>query len=71
MQIGAPLPLLSPESLASGRVVSRDGWARIDAAERARGLEQGRPRVKIANRNEMIQIARGAAGGVNQPAANK
>jgi ferredoxin/flavodoxin---NADP+ reductase len=38
-------------------VVDWAGWCRIDAAERARGAEQGRDRVKIADRAELLRIA--------------
>ena len=38
-------------------VVDRKGWLAIDGAERARGRETGRPRVKITDIGEMLEIA--------------
>ncbi|HUF01538.1 MAG TPA: FAD-dependent oxidoreductase [Gaiellaceae bacterium] len=35
------------------------GWETIDAAERARGEEQGRPRVKLCSWDELLATARG------------
>ncbi len=40
-------------------VVSYAGWGAIDAAERARGEPQGRPRVKLATWDELLAAARG------------
>lgn len=40
-------------------VVSYEGWERIDAVERARGEEQGRPRVKLCTWDELLAAARG------------
>jgi ferredoxin--NADP+ reductase len=34
-----------------------EGWAAIDAHERARGDEQGRPRVKLATWDELLATA--------------
>jgi ferredoxin--NADP+ reductase len=42
-------------------VVDWAGWCRIDAAERARGAAQGRARVKIADRAELLRIATAAS----------
>ena len=39
-------------------VVDREGWLAIDAEERSRGRERGRPRVKLTNIKEMLDIAR-------------
>ena len=39
--------------------VSYEGWEAIDGVERARGVEQGRPRVKLAAWEELIEAARG------------
>jgi ferredoxin--NADP+ reductase len=41
-------------------VVMYAGWARIDDVERARGEEQGRPRVKLASWDELLAAARAA-----------
>ena len=35
------------------------GWGAIDTLERARGEEQGRPRVKLATWDELLAAARG------------
>ncbi|MFL0577785.1 FAD-dependent oxidoreductase [Dietzia sp. 179-F 9C3 NHS] len=43
-------------------VVDGDGWAAIDAAERALGEAAGRERTKLAGRAEMLAAARGDAG---------
>jgi ferredoxin--NADP+ reductase len=40
-------------------VVTHEGWERIDALERARGEEQGRPRVKLCSWDELLAAARG------------
>lgn len=40
-------------------VVTYAGWQRIDAVERARGKAQGRPRVKLCSRQELLAAARG------------
>ena len=40
-------------------VVTHDGWEAIDAVERARGEEQGRPRVKLCTWEELLAAARG------------
>ncbi|MEV5003992.1 FAD-dependent oxidoreductase [Nocardioides sp. LML1-1-1.1] len=34
------------------------GWGKLDAYEQARGLEKGRERTKVADRDEMISISR-------------
>jgi len=41
-------------------VVDGGGWARIDAAERARGEEAGRPRVKLCTWSALLDTAAGA-----------
>ena len=41
------------------QVVSYEGWEAIDAVERARGEEQGRPRVKLCTWDELLAAARG------------
>ena len=40
-------------------VVSYAGWEAIDALERGRGEEQGRPRVKLCSWDELLAAARG------------
>jgi ferredoxin--NADP+ reductase len=40
-----------------------EDWRAIDAAERSRGTVLGRPRVKVLDPAEMLQIARAARGG--------
>lgn len=40
-------------------VVTYEGWERIDAIERARGEEQGRPRVKLCTWDDLLEAARG------------
>jgi ferredoxin/flavodoxin---NADP+ reductase len=41
--------------------VTADGWRAIDALERERGREAGRPRVKLASRDELVAAAAGRA----------
>jgi ferredoxin--NADP+ reductase len=58
-----PAPEPSPEGLladlkrAGVEVVTWDGWLAIDAAERARGQAEGRPRAKFASAAEMAAAA--------------
>jgi len=40
-------------------VVTYEGWERIDAVEKEHGAEQGRPRVKLCTRDELLAAARG------------
>jgi ferredoxin/flavodoxin---NADP+ reductase len=42
------------------QVVTYPGWEAIDALERARGEEQGRPRVKLCTWDELLAAARSA-----------
>ncbi len=42
--------------------VSYRGWEAIDAVERERGEAEGRPRVKLATWDELLEAARDAAG---------
>jgi ferredoxin/flavodoxin---NADP+ reductase len=42
-------------------VVMYPGWEAIDAIERGRGEEQGRPRVKLASWDELLAAARRAS----------
>ncbi|AKD96346.1 pyridine nucleotide-disulfide oxidoreductase [Rhodococcus erythropolis] len=46
------------EVLAAGDLfpVDWEGWLRIDAAEKDLGVEHGRPRVKIGDREELVRI---------------
>ena len=44
------------------RVVGRSGWELLDAHERALGAAQGRERVKVVPREEMLRIAGGKTG---------
>ena len=37
--------------------VSYTGWEAIDAVERARGEEQGRPRVKLCRWDDLLAVA--------------
>jgi ferredoxin--NADP+ reductase len=61
-----PAPERSSEALvadlrrAGVEVVRWDGWLAIDAAERAQGAAQGRPRAKFATAPEMIAASRQA-----------
>jgi ferredoxin/flavodoxin---NADP+ reductase len=41
-------------------VVMYGGWESIDAAEKARGEPQGRPRVKLASWDELLEASRGS-----------
>ncbi len=58
------LPLRSGESLDAllaergAQVVTYAGWESIDAAEKARGEPQGRPRVKLSTWGELLGAAR-------------
>jgi ferredoxin--NADP+ reductase len=48
------------DALLAGRgvqVVDWAGWCAVDAAERAAGAAQGRPRAKIADRAELLRLA--------------
>jgi ferredoxin--NADP+ reductase len=46
------------EVLAAGDLLPVDweGWLRIDAAEKDLGVEHGRPRIKIGDREELVRI---------------
>ncbi len=63
-----PEPVGTPSSIAAvvrGRrpdLVDRDGWRAIDTEERRRGAARGRPRAKIVDVDEMVQVTRGARG---------
>jgi ferredoxin--NADP+ reductase len=46
-------------AVRGAEVVDYGGWERIDAIERARGEEQGRPRVKLCTWDELLAAARG------------
>ena len=54
----------SIDTLLAGRgveVVAYDGWEAIDAVERARGEQLGRPRVKLCTWDELLAAARRAS----------
>ncbi|RJQ74660.1 pyridine nucleotide-disulfide oxidoreductase [Pseudonocardiaceae bacterium YIM PH 21723] len=42
---------------AGVRFISHQGWLRLDAHERALGATQGRERVKVVDRDEMVEIS--------------
>ena len=47
------------EAVLGAEFVPYAGWQAIDAAERARGEAQGRPRVKLSSWDELLAAARG------------
>jgi ferredoxin--NADP+ reductase len=53
-------PAVDPAELlaALGETVDYDGWLAIDEHERARGRQQGRPRVKLVRRRDLLDRAR-------------
>ena len=44
-------------------LVTADGWRAIDVHELQQGLDSGRPRVKLASRDELLAVAAGTASG--------
>ncbi|MFF5636867.1 FAD-dependent oxidoreductase [Streptomyces sp. NPDC012825] len=54
-------PAGPPVTPARPDAVDLDGWRAIDAAERAEGRAQGRPRVKLADREDLLATARRSA----------
>jgi ferredoxin--NADP+ reductase len=50
---------VSPEEVCLHEHVDYDGWLRIDAAERAEGERQGRPRVKLCSMDDLFAAAGG------------
>lgn len=46
------------DALSGSDVVDSSGWGKIDARELSLGREQGRPRVKLVERAEMLRTAR-------------
>ncbi|WP_194827315.1 FAD-dependent oxidoreductase [Nocardia sp. XZ_19_231] len=50
--------LLALLSRRCPNLVDRDGWALIDAAERANGAAAGRPRIKFTRVEDMVETAR-------------
>ncbi|MEE9471770.1 MAG: NADP oxidoreductase, partial [Gemmatimonadota bacterium] len=54
----SPEPEAIPGLLSDRRVrfVTFDDWRRLDAAERAEGERQGRPRVKVVRVEDMLRI---------------
>ncbi|MFC8270234.1 FAD-dependent oxidoreductase [Streptomyces cinereoruber] len=51
-------PAGPPVTTARPDAVDLDGWRAIDAAERAEGRAQGRPRVKLLDREDLLTAAR-------------
>lgn len=43
--------------LNGGSTIDFAGWQRIDAHERSLGIKQGRPRVKLVDRGDMVRVA--------------
>ncbi|MER6096077.1 FAD-dependent oxidoreductase [Streptomyces sp. NPDC001728] len=58
-RLTAPAP--APSDL--GDALGLDGWRAIDEAERAAGRRQGRPRVKLVDRETLLAAARTSAPG--------
>jgi len=56
-----PTPSLTPDSHLPTSRVEFDAWKRIDEHEVALGVKAGRPRVKLVEREAMLQFARGDA----------
>ncbi len=59
-RLGRGLPARSVDELLEERgigVVTQSGWQAIDAAERAAGEPQGRPRVKLAEWDALLEAA--------------
>lgn len=56
-EVSSPLPFLSEESRAANAVVDGVAWEKIDASERARGQETGRPRIKITTKQQLLEAA--------------
>ncbi|MFF4172291.1 FAD-dependent oxidoreductase [Streptomyces sp. NPDC001744] len=54
-------PAGTPAAAARPDAVDLDGWRAIDGAERAAGRAQGRPRVKLVARDDLLAAARGAS----------
>jgi ferredoxin--NADP+ reductase len=53
----------SLDALLTGRgvaIVDLAGWKRLDEHERTSGADAGRPRVKVADRDQQVKIASGA-----------
>jgi ferredoxin/flavodoxin---NADP+ reductase len=47
----------------NAEIVAYSGWEAIDALERALGEPHGRPRVKLVQREALLEAARGAREG--------
>ena len=59
---GSEMSAADVDALLAARdvaVVSQSGWEAIDAAERALGEPQGRPRIKLTSWEELLAAARG------------
>ncbi len=60
-----PTPTTDPDELLDAtqargiEIVDYEGWERLDAHERALGEAQGRPRVKVVDREHQLALARG------------
>ncbi|MFI1660214.1 FAD-dependent oxidoreductase [Streptomyces sp. NPDC020472] len=52
----------APASGGHPEAVGLDGWRAIDESERAAGRHQGRPRVKLVDRERLLATARSAPG---------
>ena len=61
--VAEPAPEAIDRLLAErgAEVVDYDGWRRIDAAERARGEREGRPRAKLSSWEALLAAAAGSA----------
>ncbi len=65
----ASQPSATPDALLvtlrgrGARIVGYDGWEAIDAAERAAGEAQGRPRVKLVRHEHLLAAAQATTGG--------
>jgi adrenodoxin-NADP+ reductase len=55
--VPTPLSILSPEQIKARRIVTREGWARIQAAELAEGLAKGKAQVKFDNEEQLLRAA--------------
>jgi ferredoxin--NADP+ reductase len=48
------LPLLKERGV---KVIEQSGWMKINESELSQGVLQGRPRVKVTDVDEMLEIA--------------
>jgi ferredoxin--NADP+ reductase len=56
---GVPDELMTQVADRGTKIVTYDGWKAIDSYERGLGESQGRPRVKLIRRDEMLDHALG------------